>query len=208
MTRTAMRPIGAIVAGIGAILLVISIPNLLTAHRAVAIGTVNTVNKPAAKYPTGPLYHFAQKIVYVEDHTGNSWPVAASVRDWDAGTDVSVRYGKCRANAGCVRVYEVSAPVSRPGSWAGLTDYNYARWYSSRTGPFMNGGYVRVSVNRNVIGSTTARMRRQVTCHEIGHALGIGYHSPVYGSCMYAPNSARASVLPASADRAALNRVY
>jgi hypothetical protein len=206
MNRTAMRPIGAIVAGLGAILLVISIPNLLAPKRAAA-ATV-TVNKPAVKYPTGPVYHFAQKVVYVEDHTGSAWPISTAVRNWDAGTDVSVRYGKCRTGAGCIRVYEVSACYTHKGCWAGLTDYAPARWYSSPSGPYMNGGYVRVSVNRNVIRSTTARMRQQVACHEVGHALGLGYHSPVLGSCMYAPNSARASVLPSAADRANLNRVY
>ena len=68
---------------------------------------VNTSTASATIVYSGVRYpiHFAAKVVYVEDHESNAWSVKTAVAAWDKGTDVSVRYGKCRAGAGCIRIY-------------------------------------------------------------------------------------------------------
>jgi hypothetical protein len=131
----------------------------------------------------------AYKVVYIEDHTGTGWPVREATRVWDASTDLSVRYGQCRAHAVCVRVYE---------GWYGRTGH------AADTILAPSGALRGATIRFNNSYRQNAHNRRQAACHEQGHALGLG-HSPGEGSCMYYKETADASLYPSAQDKAMIN---
>lgn len=153
-------------------------------------GTAN-----AATYTT---YRAAMPVIYVEDHANGHWAVKASTAVWDAETDARVSYGKCRAGATCVRVYEGNYGHT---VWSATTMLTYtwggSHWYVSYARIYFND-YFKLSLHE----------MRQASCHEEGHAIGLEYHSPSLTSCMYASPSNRASIYPNVGDRANVNRVY
>ena len=162
------------------------------------------ISAPAARtsidYSTsGPRYnlHYPVGIVYVEDHTGSAWPVRAATRVWDQGTDVSVRYGKCRATAGCVRVYEGRYGMTK---WVGSTSYHWntvKHVFQGSTITRLNNSY-----------RLTARTHQQIASHELGHALGLMYHSSSRGTCMFPRADPKASMWGNGYDKRVLNTLY
>lgn len=131
----------------------------------------------------------AYRVVYVEDHTGTGWPVREATRVWDASTDLSVRYGQCRAHAVCVRVYE---------GWYGRNGH------AADTILAPSGALRGATIRFNDSYRQNAHNRRQAACHEQGHALGLD-HSPGNGSCMYYKETADAALYPSAQDKAMIN---
>jgi hypothetical protein len=143
------------------------------------------------------VFHWGYHTVWIEDHTGWRWPVRESQQVWQQGTDVDVRYGACRANAGCVRAYE--------GWWTGVG------WGAQTTLVLACKGcdkIVKATIQLNNAGYKTAHERRQDTCHEEAHGLGLWYHHTNLASCLYKAQSNSASIYPTAWDKRNLNRVY
>jgi hypothetical protein len=139
------------------------------------------------------VFRWNHHIVYIEDHTGAAWPVRESQQVWQYGTDLDVRYGACRAGAGCVRAYD---------GWYGSTGWGSATilWLSNDT-------IVAATMKFNDYGYKSRHERRQATCHEEGHALGDWYHHRFLNSCLYHTLSDSASIYPTAWDRRNLDRV-
>jgi hypothetical protein len=138
------------------------------------------------------IWHWGYRVVYIEDHSSLVWPVHAAQYQWQWGTDVDVRYGGCRAGAGCVRVYDGYYGAT----WAGKTPMTYSgdRILSAR-----------IALNDSI--RLDAHQHRQAACHELGHALGLEYHHRNYASCMHWQVSDAASMYPTWWDRHNLNLV-
>jgi len=147
-----------------------------------------------------PTYHHAYKVVYIDGAQAGSFAYYTkwAAAQWDKSTDVSVRYGACRAGAGCAHI--VAAHRGRHTD-PGLT-------------------YFGVYVGTTVLGEPlttkfdldypwTMRDKYQAACHEVARDLGITWAYLYWkGSCMYGVLDRAASIYPATADRAVLNRVY
>jgi hypothetical protein len=108
--------------------------------------------------------------IVVEDHTGSAWPVAAAVASWGLP---NVRYGVCDPTVRCVRVYEVSSL-----GWQGSSQVLGQTW---RTAP----GVARIELADNPGLWASGTQRREVSCHELGHAWGLP-HDP--SGCMTTPD--------------------
>ena len=175
----------------------------ITATVAATVVAVLGFNTPAASalgvYYDGLRFnlHHVAKVVYVEDHTANTWNVKAAVAAWDKGTDVSVRYGKCRTGAGCIHIFK-----NRYGKtgWVGRAHFNY----NPATHAFV--GVVVVTLNESY--ALTPGVRQQIACHEIGHGLGLQYHSTALNTCMHVRANTKASRYPSAQDKAVLNVFY
>lgn len=131
----------------------------------------------------------AYRVVYVEDYTSSRWPVREAARTWDASTDLSVRYGKCRTGAVCVRVYE---------GWYGRNGH------AADTIIAGSGALGSAVIRFNDSYRQNAHNRRQAACHEQGHALGLD-HALGKASCMYYKETADASLYPSAQDKAMIN---
>lgn len=131
---------------------------------------------------------FALKRSVVFDKQGfvhPRWMLGAVVEDFDRRfAALNMWVGSCRKhpNAGCVRVDGVNRPAVR---WWGL--YN-------------NLGHFRATIKLNKAGGRN----RVVTCHEVGHALGLEHHR-VGGGCLQAGRFAKR---PSQSEMTALRTSY
>ncbi len=121
-----------------------------------------------------------QDVVYVQDLTAGLkkadgspvWPVKAAAERWGEGNPVEFRYTTrpCPKGAQCVVVRQSELPAPAVGSAA-----------TGRVGSDIVSATV---VLDTTFGRTnTATRRRNVVCHELGHALGL-QHRTGPGSCM------------------------
>lgn len=119
-------------------------------------------------------------VVYVQDLTAPLkkadgtpvWPVKAAAERWDNDNPADFRYTTkaCPAGSQCVVVQQAELPSPVVGSAA-----------TGRSGADIVSATV---VLDTTFGRTNgATRRRNVVCHELGHALGL-QHQPGKGSCM------------------------
>jgi hypothetical protein len=162
----------------------------------VATGSANIAPAGTAAWKTyaGLLLRHRSSIIYVEDHTGYRWPVHEATLDWDYGTVASVRYGACRGNYGCIKVYEGN--YGRNGQ-AAVTSWAWSGNYF--VGP--------VIIRFNDAYAFSAHAYRQTACHELGHGVGITFHGPT-STCLYYAANIYASTNPGSWGRIWANRAY
>ena len=131
-------------------------------------------------------------VVDVVDRTGWSWPVRGAGRDW---TTPHVRYSyvpSCRAGMPCVVVRE---GAYGPTDWSGLTTATPGQMQTF-------AGPVRIQLNDTY--PMGAAEHRAVTCHELGHALGLD-HDRRASSCL---QSIPHALHPDAADRGRLEARY
>jgi|KBSSwiStaDraftv2_1062776.scaffolds.fasta_scaffold375263_3 hypothetical protein len=145
-------------------------------------------------------------VVYFIDHTGSAWPVYESVVKWNESTalDVGYRYGynTCPSpTSHCVNVNEgYYTPDVKCGSvsdWVGCT---YLTANSSHV-------ITQVYINMNNRFSGSYAHNRVATCHEEGHALGLG-HNWFTDSCLYPVVQSPYPQYPNSNDYAMLLDIY
>lgn len=113
-------------------------------------------------------------VVYVYDKTAKLkksdgtpvWPVKAAAERWDNGNPVDFRYTTtgCPQNAQCVIVKQ--AELSSPT--VGVTSI-------ARVGTDIKA--VTIVLDTTFGKTNTAAKRRNVTCHELGHSLGLQHRS-------------------------------
>lgn len=143
---------------------------------------------------------FEDPQVYFLDHTSSSWPVSTSVSSWNQaqGIDSFYRWYTQGCPAGGVHCVHVYSGAYGSTGWTGE-----ASWGTDSTGDYDNTANVTVKLNDSYPG--TASERRNTTCHELGHALGLN-HNTSTTSCLY---SSRTSVLtPNADDYSLLPRIY
>lgn len=142
---------------------------------ALALGAVLTLAAPlpaSGAQPPGTSNRWAERVVYIEDHTPR-WPVAAAVKEWNAaGSGIRlVRVAECYRRTPCVQVR---------GRWA--ADYSYAAttYVTATQGRIIDAG---VTVNRRY-NPWPWVTRKGTIVHELGHVLGLR-HDTRSTSVMY-----------------------
>lgn len=139
-------------------------------------------------------FRHSSPVIYVEDSTGARWPVGSTAAMWSRGTDVSLRYARCRTDAPCIRVTESRWPI-RGGGTA-----SYATTTRNKA-----AGRTRATIKLNNNPGLSRRERRAVVCRELGRALGLSYNS---GASSCVSRSAQAPARPTDADVRSVNRLY
>jgi hypothetical protein len=155
---------------------------------------------------------YAHPQVYFVDHTGANWPVDVSTYTWNQaqGIDSIYQYGSCPGYTGthCVNVTDSNAGNS---CWQGLTTVSWNGAYNITSAKvqlndYQGGGTcngVSVSYYKNANGY------RQDSCHEMGHALGMGHNSSSTNSCLYGTILNSAGLLkPDSNDFTLIAQLY
>ncbi|GAA2329762.1 hypothetical protein [Dactylosporangium salmoneum] len=143
---------------------------------------------------------FGHPQVYFVDYTGSSYPVSQVVPVWDQAHGVDSHYThSCPTTAGvhCVQVSENNYGANGEfGSTSMRFDSNYVFF----------DGLVNITLN-NYYANYSAALRKKFTCHETGHALGMGHNTAVSTqSCMIQGEYEFPS--PNSSDFTLLARVY
>lgn len=141
-------------------------------------------------------------VIYVYDTTAGIkkadgspvWPVRAAAERWDDGNPVDFRYTTrgCPAKSQCVivRQKELASPT------VGVTSIG-------RIGTNIRS--VTIVLDSTFGRTNTVAKRRNVTCHELGHALGLK-HRTAKSSCLTSYVSTAA--YPDRTDIKDLNRMY
>lgn len=159
---------------------------LARASQALALGLLVLGVAAPAQASHGDDQHWDRNLptltpvarIYFADHAAN-WPVPTQVNGaWnDTPNYIQVGYktaGNCNnATLNCIPVLNVNQPGIDPGwtelSMVGNTDHILRN---------------SVRVKLNDAWSLTTAQRREVTCHELGHAVGPLDHSVEDASCM------------------------
>lgn len=117
--------------------------------------------------------------VYFEDFSGPNWPVASSILKWDNRPNRLLPYyreaGTCNNdNLHCV-------PVRSDNYGTGC--YGGCMFYDMSTNEHFQHGSVRIYYNTYY--SYGDNLQREITCHELGHAMGpIGDGTTTSDTCM------------------------
>lgn len=126
--------------------------------------------------PSVDVFCWLGDAVYVEDHTGDRWPVAAYVAAWDRPLKLRVIYGPCRTGAGCAKVYDRNDGNDGDAGRTGIGAEGSDGVRSTTT--YLNDYYadaVALAIGR----AATARWVAEVVCHELGHVIGMRQHDDV-----------------------------
>lgn len=158
--------------------------------------------------------------VYMVDHTPSFWPVTNATYEWNKASRIGVYYkwASCpSSDSHCVHVREYrdgtndgydstcNAPFEVYGCALGVIPGNSEGHIRNGHG---DGSQVRVWLNRARVG--TAQFALMNTCHELGHAIGLGHREGTNAadSCMAQGTSPPNSTTPDSLDFDMLANIY
>lgn len=117
--------------------------------------------------------------VYFEDFSGTNWPVYSSILEWDDRPNYIRPYYK-NANT-CDNSVVHCVPV-RSGNYGSAYYGGYTEFEIGTNEHFVHGS---VTVRYNTYYSYGDNLRREITCHELGHAMGPITDGTQYtGTCM------------------------
>jgi len=166
------------------------------------LGSPTTATAAVTPTATVSFISWPKDVIYVYDKTADLrksdgspvWPVHAAAERWDDGNPVDFRYTTtgCPINSQCVTVHqaEMAAPT------VGLTVTTFV------------GADIKTS---NVTLDTTfgrtesAARRRNLVCHELGHALGLAHRTST-SSCL--TSYVTSTRYPDATDIKHLNTMY
>ncbi len=152
---------------------------ILATLASLVIAVTSVVAAPRAEGTTMAV-SWPRNVVHIQDLTAGirtadgspRWPVRLAAERWDDANPVDFRYssGPCPSGAQCVVVRQAELPAPAVGSAA-----------TGRVGADLVSAVV---VLDTTFGQTNgATRRRNVVCHELGHALGLPHRTGT-SSCM------------------------
>lgn len=153
---------------------------------AIALITL-ALSSPAANAQTELLLHYQtpRGLIYVENHTTDSiFHAHDSFLQWQnafRGTLGHPVWGACHTGFACIKIVQ---GYYGPTGWAALTAYSY----NQTTHAFLGTTTIKFNLSYRPIDYHDGA---QESCHELGHAYGITWHSNT-GSCLYWQVSSRA----------------
>lgn len=132
--------------------------------------------------------------VWFVDHTGSQWPVTSSTYEWNTahGVDSLYVWGTCPGYSGqyCVSVVDANYGCNLGGTGVAFTGLTTLSWNGSSF--YLVSASIKLNDYNGLCpgpGGTSYNLYknadgyRQMACHEMGHALGMGHNSDV-GSCL------------------------
>lgn len=160
---------------------------------------------PGGTTPAGAAVAFnswSENVIYVYDTTAQvkradgapRWPVSAAAERWDNDNPVDFRYTTmpCPAGSQCVTVRQSELATPTVGVTA-----------ISRVGASIKS--VTVTLDTTFGRTNTNARRRNVVCHELGHALGLKHRSAT-STCL--TSYAAEQQYPDATDVKNLNTLY
>ncbi|RNL78454.1 hypothetical protein EFL95_04985 [Nocardioides marmorisolisilvae] len=146
---------------------------------------------------------FPRGYVYWADLTGPEWPVYSAAIEWDRSTRLDAVYvgagSSCPSTPHCVTVRQTALGTSCSGT-LGQTNVSY---YSA-TGHLETSTRVDLS---SACSTSSASKRRTITCHELGHSIGMDEQRTADDSCMVDPY-VTPHTLPSAHDFQSIATVY
>ena len=135
--------------------------------------------------------------VYFLDHTPAGYPVSNATADWYRSPGIDAYYRSYTQGCPNTRVHCVHVYTYHP---ANSGEYGSTYWDPSKPNA------VTVQISDRLRYTTQGR---KSTCHELGHALGLGHNSSS-NSCMFTGRAFRSgdSYQPSSQDFVVLTRIY
>lgn len=146
----------------------------------------------------------------IVDYSGSAWPVVSAFNTWNANPNIYMGYmtNPASCSSHCINTAGIS-PANDP---EGLMGYNCTGVVGYFTG-WMVGGrnhfteQVKLRFNNSCNSALNANQRLKITCHEIGHSLGLG-HTGATDTCMKT-NALQGSNSPSSHDYSEIhNAIY
>lgn len=122
------------------------------------------------------------------DATGPAWPVYnTTVADWSRADHIRIGYSATPADCGhsCVHV-DTRTPNEEPDFDPNCNVAGFATVKEDHVGSgnhFDEG--VRIRFNHACVNEITDYRRKIVTCHELGHALGLKHRTSTTDDCIY-----------------------
>lgn len=127
---------------------------------------------PTASPADATPYRWEESVVYVENHASAKWQVRRAANNLSKGSSLTLRVvGQCPPDKPCVRVYDVH---NIPGTTIGRTSSWSSNGHTTRADVYLENSWAK-KANR--------KQRRGLTCHELGHAVGLP-HSSSGNTCM------------------------
>jgi len=151
--------------------------------------------------------------IWFVDHTSSAWPVSASTTVWNQtpGIDSHYVYGSCPNYSGqhCIDITNANYGCT---GWEGLTSVSYnTTTYNIVSASTKFNDYQGLCTVNGVTYDyfKDSNGYRKATCHELGHALGMGHNSSSTTSCLYEPNVNDSRLLqPNNDDFTLLSQLY
>lgn len=125
----------------------------------------------------GPI-HWQSGYVYWADDTGPEWPVLSQAAAWDKSGHIDGMYRS--SSAACTSGHCVTVREAPLGSCSGTVGNTKFKAYSG--GHFIPKS-VDIRVDQDCSGLSSTR-RRELTCHEMGHSIGLAHRPASSSSCM------------------------
>jgi hypothetical protein len=138
---------------------------------------------------------FTNPQIVFRDYSSSAWPVGTVVSKWNQASNIAASWStsSCPATPKhCVKVY--SANYGSDADWTGSTSW---LWDGNTSTRYLVDGSVTIKLNDYWVSD--AGDRREVVCHEVGHAIGLG-HNQTKSSCLWYAFQNGASQYPHADD--------
>ncbi len=151
---------------------------------------------PTASPADATPYRWEESVVYVENHASAKWQVRRAANNLSKGSSLTLRVvGQCPPSSPCIRVYDT---YNIPGSTIGRTSSRSSDGHTVDATVYLENKWAQ-KANR--------KQRRGLTCHELGHAVGL-QHSSRGNTCMKQGAWKKRPAKISKSERRTLDRWY
>jgi hypothetical protein len=144
--------------------------------------------------------NFPRGYAYIQDQTPSQWPVLTAAVNWDQAPKLDLVYlsGSCGAGNRCIPIIANGIGPNGCAGTVGITS-------PTTSGVHLTSASSRVDEDCSGLG---AAARRELVCHEMGHAIGLTDRGAGAASCMRTATGLGGQVAGSPADFTDLNTAY